>query len=283
MDWPDNAGGGPRDEANLRFESLVIDLAAGFINLEPAQVDLAIEECLRRIVEALDLERSTLFQCSDDDLVVTHSWAAPGLDPFPKAWGRRDLPWCFEQVTSGASIVFSRVDDLPTEAVIDRATLQRFGPRSNASFPLRIGDEVLGVLAFGTVRAERSWSEAVLDRLRSVAHMVAGVLARRHTDQQLHAALAEVRELRERLERENIYLQEQARSTPGAPRLVGQGPSMQRLLSLVERVAPTDAPVLITGETGVRQGARRRGDPRPERAGRPHAGEGQLRSASRRR
>src|SRR5262249_31215516 len=211
----------------------------------------AIEDCLRRIVEGLDLDRSTLFQRSGDDLVVTHSWAAPGLDAFPEAWARRDLPWCSEQVMSGASIIFSRVDDLPAEAVIDRATILRFGPRSNASFPLEIGDEVLGVLAFGSMRAERSWSAAVLDRLRSVAHMVAGVLARKQTDQQLRAALADVRELREHLERENIYLREQARSTPGAPRLVGQGPSMQRLLSLVERVAPTDAPVLITGETGA--------------------------------
>src|SRR5262249_44624928 len=251
MDCSDNAGGGPRDEVNSRFESLVIDLAAGFINLNPARVDSAIEDCLRRIVEALELERSTLLQRSGDDLVVTHSWAAPGLDPFPKAWGRRDLPWCFERVMRGASIVFSRVGDLPAEAVIDRATMQRFGPRSNASFPLRIGDEVLGVLAFGTMRVERSWSAAVLDRLRSIAHTVAGVLARKRADQQLRAALAEVRELREHLERENIYLREQARSTPGAPRLVGQGPSMQRLLSLVERVAPTDAPVLITGETGA--------------------------------
>jgi formate hydrogenlyase transcriptional activator len=152
---------------------------------------------------------------------------------------------------SGASIVFSRIDDRPAEAENDKAVVRRFGPRSNATFPLMAGDEVLGALAFGSMRAERSWSPAVLDRLRSVAHMVAGVLARRHADQQLRAALAEVRELRERLERENRYLREQARSTAGAPRLVGQGSSMQRLLSLVERVAPTDAPVLIMGETGV--------------------------------
>jgi transcriptional regulator with GAF, ATPase, and Fis domain len=250
-DWSDTSGGDAREREALRFESLVIDLAGGFINLDPARVDAAIEHCLRRVVEALDLDRSTLFQRSGDDLVVTHSWAVPGLDPFPKDWGRRELPWCFGQAMSGASIVFSRLDDLPAEAVIDKATIQRVGPRSNASFPLRVGDEVLGALAFGSMRAERSWSAAVLDRLRSVAHMVAGVLARKQADQKLHAALGEVRELRERLERENIYLREQARSTAGAPRLVGQGSSMQRLLSLVERVAPTDAPVLIMGETGV--------------------------------
>jgi formate hydrogenlyase transcriptional activator len=47
-----------------------------------------------------------------------------------------------------------------------------------------------------------------------------------------------------------VYLRDQAQRT-GAPQLVGHGPSIQRVLSLVERVAPTDAPVLITGETGV--------------------------------
>src|SRR5262249_55029433 len=250
-DWSDTSGGGAREAEGLRFESLIIDLAAGFINLDPARVDHAIEDCLRRIVEALDLDRSTLWQRSGEDQVVTHSWASPGLDPFPKLWGRDQLPWCFGQVMSGASIVFSRIDDLPAEAAIDKAVLRRFGPTSNASFPLMVGDQVLGVLAFGSMRAERAWPPAVLDRLRSVAHMVAGVLARRHADQQLNGALGEVRELRERLERENISLREQARSTAGAPRLVGQGSSMQRLLSLIERVAPTDAPVLIVGETGA--------------------------------
>jgi formate hydrogenlyase transcriptional activator len=235
----------------LRFESLVIDLAAGLVNLEPGRVDQAIEDCLRHIVEALRLDRSTLFQRSGDDLVVTHSWAVLGQDPFPKMWGRTDLPWCFGQVMSGASIVFSRLDDLPADAAIDKAVVQRFGPRSNATMPLTAGGQVIGALAFGSMRTERTWPPAVLDRLRSVAHMVAGVLARRDTDRQLRTALAENEQLRARLERENRYLREQARSLAGAPRLVGQGPSMQRMLSLIERVAPTDAPVLILGETGV--------------------------------
>src|SRR5262249_42257329 len=142
-------GGGPTEGAeSLRFESLVIELAAGFINLDPARVDPAIEDCLRRIVEALGLDRSTLFQRAGDDLVVTHSWARPGLDAFPKVMGQRSLPWAFARVMAGAEVIFSRVDDLPEEAEVDKALMRRLGPRSNASFPLRAGDQVLGVLAF---------------------------------------------------------------------------------------------------------------------------------------
>src|SRR5262249_20851852 len=235
----------------LRFEALLSDLAAGFINLEPERVDSAIEDCLRRIVETLDLDRSTLWQRSGDDLVVTHSWAVPGQDPFPKIWGRAELPWCFERVTSGASVVFTRVDELPADASVDKAVIRRFGPISNATMPLAVGGELLGALSFGSMRMERAWAPEVLDRLRSVAQMVAGVLARKSMDHQLRAALTQVQELRDRLERENRYLREQARSTGGRTRIVGQGGSIQKVLSLVEQVAPTDAPVLILGETGA--------------------------------
>src|SRR5262249_1672274 len=149
----------------------------------------------------LGLDRSTLFQRSGDDLVATHSWAAPGFDPFPEKSGGAELPWCYAQMMSGGSIVFSRLDDLPEEAATDKAVIQCIGPKSNATFPLMVGDQVLGALAFGSMRFERTWPSAVVERLHSVAHMVAGVLSRTHADRQLRAALAEVRELRERLER----------------------------------------------------------------------------------
>src|SRR5262245_15817605 len=119
-----------------RFEALLSDLAAGFINLEPEQVDQAIEDCLRRIVEALGIDRSTLFQRSGDDLVATHSWAVLGQEPVPTMLGRTDLPWGVEQIMTGKSVVFSRLDDLPADATIDKAVFERLGPRSNATMPL---------------------------------------------------------------------------------------------------------------------------------------------------
>ena len=44
------------DEGGLRFESLIIDLAAGFINVHPGRVDLVTHDSLRPIVEALGLD-----------------------------------------------------------------------------------------------------------------------------------------------------------------------------------------------------------------------------------
>ena len=40
-------------------------------------------------------------------------------------------------------------------------------------------------------------------------------------------------------------------STSKAPTLIGQSPVMKKLFSVIERVAPTDASVLITGATGT--------------------------------
>jgi transcriptional regulator with GAF, ATPase, and Fis domain len=238
-------------EDRLRFELLVIDLAGSFINIDPERVDQTIESCLRQIVEALGLDRSTLFQREGDDLLATHSWAIPGQERFPNKIGREQLPWSFNRIVQGAEVAFSCPEELPPEAKVDRATILRFGPKSNLTFPLTVGGENVGALAFGAMREEREWPKALVDRLRSVANMVAGVLASRRAMRDLRSALAEVQELRHRLERENSYLREQARSTAGAARIVSKGPALQRVLELVERVAPTDAPVLILGETGV--------------------------------
>jgi hypothetical protein len=50
--------------------------------VDPGRVDLVIEDCLRRMVEALGLDRSTLFQRSGEDPVVTHPSSRQGeLEP----------------------------------------------------------------------------------------------------------------------------------------------------------------------------------------------------------
>jgi PAS domain S-box-containing protein len=57
--------------------------------------------------------------------------------------------------------------------------------------------------------------------------------------------------LRERLESENEYLQEEVRAASGSGTILGRSAGVHRVLEQIEMVAPTDATVLILGETGV--------------------------------
>ena len=64
-------------------------------------------------------------------------------------------------------------------------------------------------------------------------------------------ALEDVQRLRERLERENVYLRQEAKRILGPERIVGRGPAIRRTLALAEQVATTDSTVLLLGETGT--------------------------------
>jgi transcriptional regulator with GAF, ATPase, and Fis domain len=67
----------------------------------------------------------------------------------------------------------------------------------------------------------------------------------------LEASLREVSELKERLEAENLVLREDVRHAHGFAEIVGTSAALGRVLRQVEQVAPTDAPVLLLGETGT--------------------------------
>jgi PAS domain S-box-containing protein len=53
------------------------------------------------------------------------------------------------------------------------------------------------------------------------------------------------------MERENLYLQEEIKQAHNFEEIVGQSNALLAVLDRVRRVAPTDASVLITGETGT--------------------------------
>ena len=57
--------------------------------------------------------------------------------------------------------------------------------------------------------------------------------------------------LRERLEEEKVYLEEEIRTEYGFDGIVGHSPTLRYVLQEIETVAPTDSTVLIQGETGT--------------------------------
>ncbi len=77
------------------------------------------------------------------------------------------------------------------------------------------------------------------------------VTKRKQTEESLHRALAEVKALKERLQAENLYLQEEIKTQRNFDEIIGASPPLRQVLAKVAQVGPTDATVLIHGETGT--------------------------------
>jgi len=73
----------------------------------------------------------------------------------------------------------------------------------------------------------------------------------RETERQLQERVVEVEELRRRLELENLYLREEAKLIHRHGDIVGDSPAIRAVLAQVEKVAGTEASVLLLGETGT--------------------------------
>jgi formate hydrogenlyase transcriptional activator len=237
--------------AQLEFERLVADLSTQFINLPADRVDEAIRDALRRIGEALDLDRCQFFRIEPDGQATSPTgWQRAGTPPAPSPVHARELaPWVFETLRSGGVMSFSSVDEIPNPK--DRDTYRSLGVRSSVTVPLSVAGRLLGAVGFNMLREERRWSPELLHRLRVFATAFGNVLARREGDEALQKALDEVRRLRDLLHAENEYLRAEVRERISSGAIVGQSAALRRVLEQVEQVAQTDSTVLLLGETGT--------------------------------
>jgi len=109
--------------------------------------------------------------------------------------------------------------------------------------PLLRGERVVGVLALGSA-GEGAFTEEDLAFLGQVANQIALAV-----DNAL--AYGEISQLKDRLVRENVYLESEIRSELHFEDIVGNSHALKLVLREVETVAPADSTVLIYGETGT--------------------------------
>ena len=117
------------------------------------------------------------------------------------------------------------------------------GVKSGCCAPLMLPDRVLGTLNIGSLH-QSAFSMADADLLTQVAAQVAIAL-----DNAL--AYREITDLKEKLEKENVYLRDEIHTETNFEDIIGESPGLKRVLQQLEIVAPTDSTVLILGETGT--------------------------------
>jgi formate hydrogenlyase transcriptional activator len=243
----------------LPFEKLLLEISTFFINLPADQIDSEINSVQKRICELLDLDRSALMLTSEDDpgiLWLAHFHQPPEISRPPERLSANEYwPWTIQKVLGGETIAISKMSELPAVAGTDRESFHLYGTRSVIVVPLSVGSGgVFGLLTFAVTREEKDWPETIVQQFQLVAQIFANALVRKRTDEQLRRQLAEIEELKQRLEKENLYLREELREELGFEKIIGSSDELKYVLFRVRQAAPTDATVLILGETGTGKG-----------------------------
>jgi len=178
----------------LRFEQLVTDLSARFVEVDPEQLDAEIERALKMILEYFQVDRCGLLRVlpSKGVWIITHAAYSELVLPVPIGvqLPASINPWAYERlVYKREAVVFARIDDVPREADIDKKTWSEWGIRSNLVIPIFISDSVTHVIAINSVRSERVWPEDFIPRLQLLGEIFVNSIERKSMQQQLEQAL----------------------------------------------------------------------------------------------
>ena len=117
------------------------------------------------------------------------------------------------------------------------------GFRSLCALPLIIRGRSIGALTVAS-RTNRRYEQSDADFLMEVANQVALAIDNMKSYEEIVALKAKV-------EAENVYLQEEIKTEHNFEEIIGQSQPVRQLLRKLEQVAPTEATVLIQGETGT--------------------------------
>ena len=177
-------------EDRVRFESLISELSARFVNIAPDQVDSAIDVALFEILNFLKVDRIGLLQYekNSDSYRHIHVACADQISPVPVAV---DLPvslfpYMYQKVLlEGKVTSFTTRDNLPEKAAIDRQTYADWEIRSCLNIPIDIGNEFMYVVVITSVRKECVWPEIHIPRLQLLGQIFANVLELKRTRRQL--------------------------------------------------------------------------------------------------
>jgi formate hydrogenlyase transcriptional activator len=210
--------------------------------LSPDELFAAISAQLSKVVPH-DFAVLTLWneKTRDLDTIALHFTGPPLFDSEQAHVPPEGMPSA-EALATGKPVVAYETD-------LDRYPsphYRRFvamGCKSGCSIPLITGNGTRGTLEIGRITGD-VWTDGDVEFLVEVAGQVAIAVENA-------LSYRELSEMKERLATEKLYLEDEIRLDHNIADMVGEGPAFQSVLRGVQTVAPSDATVLILGETGT--------------------------------
>ena len=224
-----------------------------FIGLQADQVGPVLDDTLNQLVDLLDIDCASLSVCAAGAKTfdVMHASARAGMSR-ANIDDLHALPWCAHQLLQGQPVVLSSVSaDLPPEALGHLHTFDGIKVRSHVAVPVSVAGRMVCALAGSSSTVSDVLNADLVQPLRRIAESMASAMLRAEQESSLQQMRTELDRLTGRVGSENKYLREKIDHLQGFHDIIGESGALRESLARVMEVAPTDATVLLTGDTGT--------------------------------
>jgi transcriptional regulator with GAF, ATPase, and Fis domain len=144
----------------------------------------------------------------------------------------------------------ARTVDAP-QPVGDDTTALPTPSQWEACVPIPHDRSALGFIALGPKRSGAAIDDTDIALLSMVAAQLGIALQNADFVRQIERQKAKIEELKKQVEAENVSLRTEIRAASQFEGIIGCSAALQRVLGLVETAAPTNASILISGDTGT--------------------------------
>jgi PAS domain S-box-containing protein len=177
-------------EYRMNLEKLITSISTDFINLSAKEVDDGINQALKAIGKFAEVDRSYVFQFSDDGQKTsnTHEWCANGITPQIDDLQNifvDSTPWWMDKLRKFKTIHIPDVEKLPARAKNEKEILQAQSIKSLIAIPMVYNRRLVGFMGLDSVRIKRTWSQEIITLLTIVSEIFVNTLMRKRTQQEL--------------------------------------------------------------------------------------------------
>jgi len=176
-------------EEHLRFEHLVSELSADFLNLPPDRVENEIASALPKISRVFgDLECGLLEVVADSRQVHFLNLTLPeeGRQKCLNVDVASIHPWLYRRlVEEGETVILPSLTKLPPEASVDRTSLEREGVEALLILPLIVKGKATHLMGVASRQSTYEWPLSCIRWLQVLGEIFTRALTQRHDQKTL--------------------------------------------------------------------------------------------------
>ena len=170
-------------------EQDIAALSRRFLAVSAAELDDAIREALADAGALGGAERVVLYTRAlalDQPDPFFYEWCAPGI----ASYSSKRCPWARSELGQGKILHLGSIDELPPEAVEERAIWETHRVRSLLVIPARLEGELVGMIGFEMYTKSRRWTPQEIALLGMIGEILASASRRCQVEEALRESQA---------------------------------------------------------------------------------------------